>query len=288
MKIFLALSGFSFLSVVLGTFFVSQADFKDKLGGFFGEKGRYNFSWVSNDEKLVQNEEEGKIEVEGLKSLILDVTMGEIKIAPQVEEKDYITYKVQFSGEESPLDFVREGDLFRMSFKKGKNKNSFNHGVEVELLLPKREVPLNFNADIEFGSMELQAGLYFNDFNVDMSAGEMETEALSFVKGSIDLSAGELDMESTDLKEAEVSVSGGSVFLEVVNPAPVVKADVKAGELEFGTADGVEKNFSLQVDVSLGEVDVVDGYTKSGDNYVFGKGEGKVNLEVDLGQVEVF
>ena len=274
MKTFLLLSALSILSLTLGAFFITRAGFEEKFRKHFSEN--YNFSWT-------ENKEEGEVKAKGIRYIVLDVGMGEVKINPQKNEKKTISYIVKFSGEESPLDFKREGDVFKMTLKNKKiNKNA------VELFIPQTEKPLNFRAGVDFGSLKLEPGLYFDDFTVEMSAGEMKTEALSFSKGDIELSAGEIRMEATDLKEVEVSVSGGSVHLEVINPAPSIDADVNAGELKFGMAEGVEKNFSLKAEVSLGDIDLVEGYTKSGDSYVYGEGKGKVNLEVDLGQVEVF
>jgi len=286
-KAFFTLSILSVVSIFVGAFFVGKADFDGKLKEKFGDSDSYNFSWTNSSEKERQTEE-GKMPIDGLKHLVLDLDSGEVKISPQSSDEKELAYKIKYMGEESPLNFSREGDLLKMSFKTKGFKNSFKKGVEVELLIPQQEIPLNFTAEVNFGSLELSPGLYFDDFNVDMSAGEMETEALSFTKGDIELSAGELKMESTDLKEASVSVSGGSVHLEVINPSPIVKADVNAGELEFGTVEGIEKNFTLEAEVSLGDINVVDGYTRSGDKYVYGEGKGRVELEVDLGEVEVF
>ena len=289
MKAFLALTLLSFCSFFIGGVFLTQADFGGKFKEAFGGTGKrnYNFNWTKSRDEL-DKEEEGQILVKDLTDLVLDVDMGEVKISPQTKKVQALTYKIKFKGEESPLNFKREGDFLEMSLKYKDKKKFFDNEVEVEIFLPPSSKPLNFTANIKVGSLKLEPGLYFNNFNVDMSAGEMKTEALSFVKGDISLSAGELRMKSTDLKEVELDVAGGSLYLEVINSDPIISADVNAGKLEFGTADGVEKNFTLSAEVSIGELDLVDGYTKTDDDYIYGDGKGRVELEVDLGEVEVF
>jgi hypothetical protein len=287
MKVFLTLLLLSVCSFTLGGVFISQADFGSQLEKFFGKKGHYSFVWTDGETGLEQNED-GVIQVDGISKLKLDVDMGQVTISPQLEDKKTLEYKVKFKGEESPLNFKREDDLLEISLEYKSKKKINDNTVEVEIFLPRFERPIDFVADIKIGSLKLMPGLYFDDFNVDMSAGEMKAEALSFSRGEIELSAGELNLKSTDLKMAELSVSGGSLSLEVINPSPDIKAEVKAGQLRFGTAEGVEKNFRLEAEVSIGEVDLVEGYEKSGDDYVYGEGKGKVELEVDLGEVEVF
>ena len=287
MKAFLILSIFSITAFFLGGIFLSQSNFIGKFEDKFGGTSNYSFAWT-HSEKSKEKEEDGEIQVANLTHLVLNVDMGKVKITPNPDETKKLIYRVKYFGEESPLNFKREGEQLELTLKYKNNKKIFDNEVEVEVLLPRFEAPISLDADIKIGSLRLAPGLYFSDFNVDMSAGEMRAEALSFSKGDIDLSAGELRLKSTDLKEADLSVSGGSMYLETINSEPKVNAEVNAGKLKFGTAEGVDKNFTVEAEVSIGEVDLVEGYTKSGDKYVYGNGKGKVELEVDLGEVEVF
>ncbi len=278
----------SLLSLVLGFTLLSKSKFKPALAGAkdvssFG----LNVYKVFNNEK--ENKESQTISVKGVKEYVLEFSAAEVVLHYQKDGVTDVSYDISYTGDKMPLEISKNKNTLFMNLTQKKGSLSFVQTVKLDLYLPKIKKPYpDVKINLQAGSLTLKPELSFNTFVLDVSAGSFKSESLSFKKGEVNLSAGEAEFLSVAAPEVRMEVSGGSAHFNSAVQSTNFEAHVQAGALRYGSIEGLEKNFTLYSNVTVGELDVVEGYKKSGDEYIFGDGSGRVYIEVDMGSVEVY
>ena len=280
----------SFLSLVLGFTLAAKSKFKPALTGV-KDVSSFSASLYKTFNNAKVNKESHTLPSKGVKEYVLEVSSAEVVVHTQKYGVLDASYNISYNGDANPFNFSKVKDSLFLNLDQKTVNALALPSVRLDLYLPPAKTT-NFGSDLKIklqaGSVTVKRDLFFDNFALDVSAGSFKSKFLNFNKGEIKLMAGEVEFLDTAATEVRMEISGGAAHFNSRVNSKNFEAHVRADALRYGLSEGLKKNFTLTSNVTLGDLSVVDGYKKSGNEYIFGDGSDRVYIEVDMGSAEVY
>lgn len=125
-----------------------------------------------------------------------------------------------------------------------------------------------------------------NDCDIDASAGKVTViQHGESNEISIDDSAGDVDVTAETVKKLSIDMSAGSLKLSADKAPEESEIDVSSGNIDLSLPETID--LTLGVDISAGEFNSEIPFAKKGDNYVFGNGTNKMDIDASAGDVNI-
>lgn len=154
----------------------------------------------------------------------------------------------------------------------------------LKILLP----PNAFNLNLALGAGDIMIkNVQLAKADITVGVGNIEVKNLKTDNSIFKSGTGDVEIKGLDSTNNFTQIiSGiGNVEVEVINPAPKLVIESGTGNIELKSPE--EKNFTLEIQMGIGSKDLISGYTKSKDQYVYGKGQGNVLIKSGVGNIEI-
>ena len=140
--------------------------------------------------------------------------------------------------------------------------------------------------NIDAAAGNINADCSANRYDLDASAGNimLKQHGKSNAIG-IDASAGNVDAAVEATGTINVDASAGDVKLRFANVSKKTDIDASAGDIEISVPE--KTDLTLKADISAGEINSEIPFVKKDDEYIFGNGSNRMDIDASAGDVRI-
>lgn len=157
----------------------------------------------------------------------------------------------------------------------------------------EKSLEITVPADVKFADLSIDDSA--GDISVDCSADNYDIDAsagnITVIQHgesdeiSIDDSAGGVDVTAETVKKLDIDLSAGNLKLSADKAPESSEIDVSSGNIELYMPEKID--LTLGADISSGDFNSDIPFTVNGDDYLFGNGKNKMDIDVSAGDVNI-
>ena len=143
----------------------------------------------------------------------------------------------------------------------------------------------NYDIDASAGSITIIQHGESDEVEIDDSAGDVDVTAETIGKLEVDISSGSLDVTAEDVRKLEADISSGGLKFSADKVPEKSEIDVSSGDIELYLPEQID--LTLTADISSGDFNSEIPFTVKGDDYIFGSGKNKMDIDVSSGDINI-
>ena len=157
----------------------------------------------------------------------------------------------------------------------------------------EKSLEITVSADVKLSDLSIDNSA--GDVSIDCSADDYEIDAsagnINIIqhgesnKIAIDDSAGDVDVTAETVRKLDIDMSAGSLKLSADKVPEKSEIDASAGNIELYLPE--KTDLTLEADISAGEFNSEIPFTAKGDDYIFGNGKNKMEIDASAGDVNI-
>ena len=157
----------------------------------------------------------------------------------------------------------------------------------------EKSLEITVSADVKLADLRIDDSA--GDISVDCSADNYAIDASAgnitviqygeSAEIEIDDSAGDVDVTAENVRKLEVDISSGSLKFSADKAPEKSEIDVSSGNIELYLPEQID--LTLMADISSGDFNSEIPFTVKGDEYIFGNGKNKMNIDVSSGDINI-
>ena len=157
----------------------------------------------------------------------------------------------------------------------------------------EKSLEITVPADVKLSDLSIDDSA--GDINVDCSSDYYDVDASAgnitlmqhgeSDKIEIDDSAGDVDVTAETVRKLDIDLSAGSLKLSADKVPEKSEIDASAGNIDLYLPEKID--LTLEADISSGEFNSEIPFTVKGDDYIFGNGKNKMEIDASAGDVNI-
>ncbi len=143
----------------------------------------------------------------------------------------------------------------------------------------------NYDIDASTGNITVIQHGESDKVEIDDSAGDVDVTAETIGKLEVDISSGSLDVTAEDVRKLEADISSGGLKFSADKVPEKSEIDVSSGDIELYLPEQID--LTLTADISSGDFNSEIPFSVKGDDYIFGSGKNKMDIDVSSGDINI-